>query len=102
MTERFDLTQFFADGTYETVYRELDFKTVGEKFQHYINNVAAQMGITSRVIITDSGDCIVAEWINGRGLLTFPDPDNIDVRKHHPDCPAKDGFGCRCDELGDF
>ena len=19
--------------------------------------------------------------------------------KHHPDCPACDGFGCRCDEL---
>lgn len=19
--------------------------------------------------------------------------------KHHPDCPAFDGFGCRCDEL---
>ena len=38
-------------------------------FKHHTTNVAAKRGITSRVIITDSGDCIVAEWKHGKGVI---------------------------------
>ena len=24
----------------------------------------------------------------------------LNEEPHHPDCPATDGFGCHCDELG--
>jgi hypothetical protein len=40
-------------------------------FKFYTNNVASKLGITNRVIITDYGDCIVAEWKYGKGLV-FP------------------------------
>jgi hypothetical protein len=31
-------------------------------FRHHTTNVTAMTGITERVIVTDGGDCIVAEW----------------------------------------
>jgi len=40
-------------------------------FRHHTSNVTAKVGITSRVIITDGGDCIVAEWKYGQGI-TWP------------------------------
>jgi len=40
-------------------------------FVHHTTNVAANAGFTVRVIMTDSDDCIVAEWKYGQGI-TWP------------------------------
>jgi hypothetical protein len=40
-------------------------------FKHHTTNVPANIGMTSRVIIVDGGDCIVAEWKHGQGI-TWP------------------------------
>jgi len=38
-------------------------------FKHHTTNVTANLGLTKRVIIVDSGDCIVAEWKHGKGVI---------------------------------
>jgi hypothetical protein len=40
-------------------------------FKHHTHNVTAQLGLTARVLMTDSGDHIVAEWKYGQGI-TWP------------------------------
>ena len=67
----FSVCQCFDDGTYEYVRRFVTAKKPMEAFKHYTHGVGAQLGITKRVIITDGGDCINAEWEHGKGL-TYP------------------------------
>ena len=55
----------------ERVREFVDIQEAMDAFTHYTNNVAVKMGATARVIITDGGDCIVAEWKKGQGI-TFP------------------------------
>jgi hypothetical protein len=43
-------------------------------FKHHISNVPAQLGFTTRVIIVDNLDMIVAEWKHGLGI-TWPEPE---------------------------
>jgi hypothetical protein len=45
------------------------FEEAAKWFKHHISNVTAQMGWTQRVIMTDSDDCIVAEWKYGQGII---------------------------------
>lgn len=70
--ELFNVCQFFPDGSYEYVRRFVDIKEALDAAQHYTQNVSAWTGLTSRVIITDSGDSIVFEWLYGRGVV-FPE-----------------------------
>jgi hypothetical protein len=49
----------------------VDMEEAMAAFMHYTNNVATRMGFTARVIITDGGDNLVAEWKKGEGY-TFP------------------------------
>ena len=72
MIEYFSVVQFFEDKSYEYVRRHIDVESAIKVFQHYISSVSAKMGITARVIITDDGDCIVAEWIYEKGLVYPP------------------------------
>jgi hypothetical protein len=71
----FSVYQFFEDGQYERVRHFVDVQEATDAFCHYSNNVASKMGITKRVIITDGGDCTVAEWIHGKGLV-WPNKDD--------------------------
>ena len=45
-------------------------------FRHYTDNVAAKMGWTNRVIVTDGGDCLVMEWIQGKGIIP---PEGVEI-----------------------
>jgi hypothetical protein len=72
---KFSVTQFFKDGSYETVRSHVPPEEATSAFNHYTNNVACLMGITSRVIVTDGGDCIVLEWQNGKGIV-WPNLEN--------------------------
>ena len=64
----FSVCQFFDDGSYEYVRRFVDAKEAVETAHHYCNSVAAKVGITKRVIITDGGDCVNFEWQFGKGV----------------------------------
>jgi len=69
--EPFSVTQFFANGEYETVRKHVPLEDAGKAFGHYTTSVGASMGMTNRVIMTDAGDSIVAEWTFEDGI-TFP------------------------------
>lgn len=44
-------------------------------FKRMTENVAARVGITQRVILTDGGDCINMEWQFGKGII-YPEGMN--------------------------
>lgn len=69
--ERFSVYQFFEDGSYEEVRHHTDIQDAEKAAKHYCTSVAARIGITKRVIMTDLGDCIVFEWKYGQGVV-FP------------------------------
>jgi hypothetical protein len=78
----FSVCQFFEDGTHEYVRRYVDAPEAVRAFKHYTENVASELGIVKRVIITDGGDHINLEWTHGKGI-TFdgradrsPPPEN--------------------------
>lgn len=68
----FSVCQFFEDGSCEYVRRYVDAEEAMKAATHYCTSVAARMGITERVIITDGGDCVTFEWEDGKVL--FPPP----------------------------
>ena len=74
MNELYSVVQFFKDEQYEYVRRNVPDATALKAFQHYTTSVGARMGTTVRVIITDMGDSIVAEWEFGKGLV-WPPPE---------------------------
>jgi alkyl hydroperoxide reductase subunit AhpC len=81
MSDReFSVYQFFNDpaGLYERVRHFVDAEEAVRAFHHYTNNVACKMGLVNRVIITDGGDCTVAEWKRGEGV-TWPKKPTKDI-----------------------
>ena len=70
-TELFSVFQFFADDTQEKVRSYVSAEEAVEAFNHYTCSVAARVGATKRVIVTDQFDCTNMEWIFGQGV-TFP------------------------------
>lgn len=69
--EIFSVYQFFPDGSYERVREWVPVEEAMKGFQHYTTSVGARLGTTVRVIVVDVGDCIVAEWKHGEGVV-FP------------------------------
>ena len=69
MQGEFSVTQFFDDKIYEIVRRHVDAEEAMQAFVFYTSNVTASVGLTKKVIITDGGDCINAEWQYGKGLV---------------------------------
>ncbi len=67
----FSVCQFFDDGYHEYVRRYVSVEEAFAAFRHYTTSVAAQAGMTTRVIITDGGDNCCFEWQCGKGV-TYP------------------------------
>lgn len=67
--ELFSVVQFFPNDSYEYVRQHVSVEEAMKAFQHYTTCVGARLGTTRRVIITDSGDCCVAEWKFGEGIV---------------------------------
>jgi hypothetical protein len=67
----FSVCQFFEDGSYEYVRRNVSAEEAVNAAKHYTTSVGARMGMTKRVIITDGGDCTNFEWKYGEGI-TYP------------------------------
>lgn len=76
--ERFCVYQFFDTGGYERVREFVSSEEAVKAARHYTTSVAARMGITTRVIITDGGDLICFEWIYGKGVV-FPTEEQVDA-----------------------
>jgi hypothetical protein len=66
----FNVVQFFDNGTYEYVRRNVGPREAVDAAHHYCTSIGAKMGVVVRVIITDSGDFTNFEWINGKGYTT--------------------------------
>lgn len=67
-TGEFNVVQFFEDGSFEYVRRNVSATDAVNAAHHYCNSVGAKIGTTTRVIITDGGDCTNFEWIFGKGV----------------------------------
>lgn len=70
MRGEFSVAQFFADGSYEYVRRYVSAEEAILAFYSFTQSVGARLGTTRRVIVTDGGDSINAEWIQGK--FTYP------------------------------
>lgn len=71
---QFSVYQFFVDGECERVRSFVNADEAVRAFKHYTTSVGARIGTTVRVILTNGGDMINAEWEFGKGL-TYPHPD---------------------------
>lgn len=67
----FSVCQFFPDGSYEYVRRNVEAREAVDAAMHYATSVGARMGMTRRVIITDGDDFTTFEWKWDEGI-TFP------------------------------
>lgn len=76
MSNEFSVYQFFNNDTHECVRSFVSAEEAMKAFQHYTNNVAVKLGLTARVIITDGGDSICAEWTAADGLV-YPTPADL-------------------------
>jgi hypothetical protein len=77
MDELFNVVQWFTNGHYEYVRRNVSAKEAFTAFKHYTTSVAVKLGMVESVRITDSGDLTAVEWIYGKGI-TFPTKEDID------------------------
>ena len=75
--ERFNVVQFFEDGTHEYVRRNVIATEAVEATKHYTNSVAAKHGIVVRVLITDMLDQTVFHWEYKQGIV-FPTRDQLE------------------------
>ena len=69
--DKFQVFQFFEDGSYELVRPWCHTDEAMRVALHYCTSVGAKLGITKRVIVVDNGDCIAFEWKFGEGVV-FP------------------------------
>lgn len=67
----YSVYQFLKGDVTERVRQFVGAEEAVKAARHYSSSVGARMGICLRVIITDGGDQIVYEWINGKGI-TWP------------------------------
>jgi hypothetical protein len=68
----FSVYQFLVEGIQERVRHFVSAEEAMKAAQHYCTSVAARMGITERVIVTDGGDCTVFEWKKDEGVVWPP------------------------------
>jgi hypothetical protein len=69
----FSVYQFFVDDSYEQYVQFVSIETATKKAVHLVTSVGARLGTTVRVIITDGGDSIIAEWKKGEGFVFPPE-----------------------------
>ncbi len=67
MSNEFSVYQFFEDGTWERVREWVSAEEAVQAARHYTCSVAAQTGITQRVIITDGGIVSVSSGSMAKG-----------------------------------
>ena len=71
MSGEFSVWQFFPDETGELVSAFVDPETAVRTAFQLSHSLAAQVGVTARVIIVDGDDFTTFEWKFGEGVV-FP------------------------------
>lgn len=80
----FSAVQFFANGVHEYALRNVSAKRAVQYAVHLATSVAAKIGTTLRVIVTDGGDDCVWQWDYGKGMV-WPKTPNVPVQlQAHP------------------
>jgi hypothetical protein len=59
---KYSVWQFSFDGTYKYVHRGLTAMEAVDLFELRTHDLAANIGLTKRVLIVDARDIIVVEW----------------------------------------
>lgn len=71
MEKTFNVVQFFDGDLSDYICRGVSAEQAMTALGDYSRRPAAKIGIIRRLIITDSGDCVNAEWRCGEGF-TYP------------------------------
>lgn len=77
MIGNFNVVVFYADETNEYVRRGVDAEEAAKAFQHYCNCVAVELGVVTRVMITNMLDECNADWQAKKGLV-FPPKEELE------------------------
>ena len=77
----FSVYQWFPDGSYERVRSFVSAEDAVSAAMFYTSNVAARIGVTQRVIITDGGDSVTWEWLKDKGVVFPTDEDLCETHK---------------------
>jgi len=64
----YSVAQFFPNDEHEYLCRFVPFAEAWRTFDRMTKTLGARLGTTTRVIITDGGDCTCVEWKFGEGL----------------------------------
>lgn len=75
-TGEFSVFQWLGDDLQEKVRSMVTAEEAVKAANHYCNNVAARMGLTTKVMITDGSDSCVFEWRKGEGIVFPPQTEN--------------------------
>lgn len=63
----FKVYKWLVDGSQETICEGCTMRQAADEFWHYSNNVSANVGITTRVMIVDALEDAQLLWEYGRG-----------------------------------
>ena len=69
--ERFNVVQYFADGSYEYVRKNILIEEAKDVLGSCIKSVGARMGTTVKILMTDMMDFTLFHWEHGKGII-FP------------------------------
>lgn len=64
----FSVYVWMRDGVYFCEKQLVDAETAVKAAHSQTSNVSANCGLTTKVMITDGGDCSVFEWEYGKGV----------------------------------
>jgi hypothetical protein len=67
-TGEFSVYHWGVDGSYVAEVKYVDGETAVNKAKFLTTNVAGRCGLTTKVMITDGGDCAVFIWEYGKGI----------------------------------
>jgi hypothetical protein len=79
-TGEFSVVQFFDNGMYEYVRRNVSAEESVKASAHYCSSVGARMGLVVKVMITDADDFCVFQWERGKGVVFPPEAAGYEPR----------------------
>lgn len=71
----YNVVQWFENGVYEYVRRNVTAEQAFEAARHYCTCVGAKLGTTVRVIIEDDGGNAAFEWTREQGIIFYGGDD---------------------------
>ena len=88
--ELFDVWEFFPDGTYIKNAADLTAEEAALSAKASTMKPVVKLGMITKVMITDKGDCCVFLWEHDKGIV-YPKPGETAPRYKPENCP-----NCEC------